>query len=143
MKCRFCGAEIPNDSTFCEECGRSLTDSDQQTNMVVSGSGYSDNTEDIVVDPEKDKTMAIAAYITWIGFIISFQSDSKNSTFTKFHLNQSLIINIVITICVLFVPLIGSLIILVFVVFWVMGIVSAIHGEMKPLPLIGNLKLIK
>lgn len=143
MKCRFCGAEIPNDSAFCEECGRSLTDSDQQTNMVVSGSGYSDNTEDIVVDPEKDKTMAIVAYITWIGFIISFQSDSKNSTFTKFHLNQSLIINIVITICVLFVPLIGSLIILAFVVFWVMGIVSAIHGEMKALPLIGNLKLIK
>ncbi len=31
MKCRFCGAEIPNDSAFCEECGRSLTDSDQQT----------------------------------------------------------------------------------------------------------------
>ncbi len=143
MKCRFCGAEIPNDSAFCEECGRSLTDSDQQTNIVVSDSGYSDNTEVIVVDPEKDKTMAIVGYITWIGFIIAFMSDSKNSTFTKFHLNQSLIIKIVITICALFIPLIGEIIILVFVVFWVMGIVSATRGEMKALPLIGNLKLIK
>lgn len=143
MKCRFCGAEIPNDSAFCEECGRSLTDSDQQTNMVVSDFGYSDNTEVIVVDPEKDKTMAIVGYITWIGFIIAFMSDSKNSTFTKFHLNQSLIIKIVITICALFIPLIGEIIILVFVVFWVMGIVSATRGEMKALPLIGNLKLIK
>ena len=161
MKCSFCGTEMPDDSAFCPECGRSVKD----TSETVIDSGESVNTgseqtvintvntyepsqvinsesDNVVVDPQKDKTMAIVGYITWIGFIIAMVSDSKNSTFTKFHLNQSLILNIASLVCT-FIPVVGGILALVVFVFWIMAIVSAVNGEMKSLPLIENVKIIK
>jgi uncharacterized membrane protein len=140
MKCNFCGKEIPDDSAFCPECGKSLN--------PIPGFKYdpSQMTEPdpdfVVVDPQKDKNMAIVAYITWIGFIIAMVSDSKNSTFTKFHLNQALILNIASIVCP-FIPLVGALLGIAVFVFWIMALISAVNGEMKSLPLIENIKIIQ
>ncbi len=80
--------------------------------------------------------------MTWIGFIIAMVSDSKNSTFTKFHLNQALILNIASIVCP-FIPLVGALLGIAVFVFWIMALISAVNGEMKSLPLIENIKIIQ
>ena len=41
-----------------------------------------------------NKTAAIAAYITWIGFIIAICIGDRSDRYVAHHLNQALVINI-------------------------------------------------
>ena len=114
--------------------------------VTASNEGYTYTdytTEDfVVVDKQRDKSMAIVAYFTWIGFVIALVSESKNSTFTKFHLNQSLVLHIA-SIAVSMIPKVGSALSAVVFVFWILGFISACQGEMKALPVISDIQLIK
>ena len=80
------------------------------------------------------KTTAIVAYIGWIGWLIAFLAGQKEDEFAKHHLNQTLILNIMALI-----PIVD---ILAFV-FWIMGLINAVQGEAKPLPIIGEWHLLK
>ena len=92
-------------------------------------------------DIEKNKTMAILA---WIIFFLPLLTDAKDSPYAKFHANQSLLVVILYVIAgVTSFFLIGFLIYPVALVFWIMGIISASQGQMKRLPLIGNIDIIK
>ena len=94
------------------------------------------------------KTTDIVAYLTVIGLIIAFVAGDKEAS--KFHLNQSLVIWLVSTVVGLvvgWVPLIGWLVSFVVGIFctvcWFIGIISAIQGTEKSVPLIGQIKLLK
>lgn len=97
------------------------------------------------------KTTSIVAYITWIGWIVAYCAGDKEGA--KFHLNQSLVIWLgsialfVARYILIFIPIIGwlaSLAASVFlIVIWVMGLIAAINQEEKPVPLVGNIKIIK
>lgn len=98
---------------------------------------------------EKNKGMAIVA---WFIFFVPLLTDAKDSKFVKFHVNQSLIFVITsfvawTVVTLLSFLLIGLLLIpivsIALIVLWIMGLMSAINGEMKRLPLIGNFNLIK
>lgn len=90
---------------------------------------------------EKHKTMAILA---WFIFFIPLLTDSKDSKYAKFHANQSLLVTLLYLIAgFTSFFLIGFLIYPVALVFWVIGILGAVNGEMKRLPIIGNIDLIK
>ena len=92
-------------------------------------------------DIEKNKTMTVLA---WIIFFIPLLTDAKDSPYAKFHANQSLLVTIMYLVAgVTSFLLIGFLIYPVALVFWIMGIISASKGEMKRLPLIGNIDIIK
>lgn len=104
-------------------------------------------------DVEKNKVLAIVGYIIPILFFIPLLSeDGKKSPFAKFHSNQQLnlllfgVIGYVVA-SILVVVLIGIILFpilwLACVVFFIMGIINVVNGEMKPLPLIGKFKLIK
>ena len=43
---------------------------------------------------KKSNTAAVAAYITWIGWIIAFLIRDKTDGFVAHHLNQALVINL-------------------------------------------------
>lgn len=86
------------------------------------------------------KTTGIVAYITWIGLLIAFLAGDKEGA--KFHINQSLVLVIASVICGI-IPIVGWIAEIVVLVFTVMGIISAVNGEEKPLPLIGGIKIIK
>jgi len=90
---------------------------------------------------EKHKTMAI---LEWIIFFIPLLTDAKDSKYAKFHANQSLLVTLLYLIAAFTsFLLIGFLIYPVALVLWVIGILSAVNGEMKRLPLIGNIDIIK
>lgn len=98
-------------------------------------------------DVSQNKTMAILSYIL---FFIPLLTSAKNSKFAIFHANQSLILLIISIaggIISGLVPVVGTLISTVVslgvLVLWVMGIINAANGEMKPLPLIGEYKILK
>lgn len=101
------------------------------------------NTSQAVVS--EGKTTAIIAYITIIGLIIAFimNNDKKNS-FAAYHIRQSLGIGLtVLALSVISVlPFLGWIVsslggIFLFVL-WIMGLISALNGREKPVPLLGE-----
>lgn len=91
------------------------------------------------------KTMATIAYITVIGLIIAFVTNSdKKNTFVSFHLRQSL--GLFVTGLALgiigMIPILGWIInilgIFVLIYMWIMGLISAINGKEKTVPLLGD-----
>jgi len=94
------------------------------------------------------KTIAIISYFTWIGWIIAFvMFNSNKSRLAAYHLRQSLTLMIlgilvyIVQIMLIFIPFLGWAIAVLLwiglVVLWVFGLIAAINGEEKPMPVIG------
>ncbi|HWN88904.1 MAG TPA: DUF4870 domain-containing protein, partial [Chitinophagaceae bacterium] len=94
------------------------------------------------------KSIAIISYFTWIGWIIAFvMFNSNKSQLAAYHIRQSLLLMIlgilcyIVQIMLVFIPFIGWAIIFLLwiglVVLWVLGLVAAINGQEKPIPVIG------
>ena len=98
-------------------------------------------------DIEKNKGMAILAYIL---FFIPLLTEAKDSKFAMFHANQSLVLVIagfvgmfasgIIPILGWF--LLGPIISIAWIVFLIVGIINAANGKMKELPLIGGIHIL-
>jgi uncharacterized membrane protein len=105
-------------------------------------------------DIEKNKTMAILAYIFWLIPLLA----ANQSKFAKYHTNQGLVLWIVIVAFWIVISIITAIlpwsllfsIAIIFTLLWlvvwlftivcvIMGIINASKGEAKPLPVIGNL----
>ena len=98
---------------------------------------------------QEGKTLAIICYLTIIGWIIAFLLHSSDRTrLAAFHLRQSLgLMVLILAIYLINYPLVsiaffGGIVSLVLnialVVFWVLGILSALKGEEKQLPFLGE-----
>ena len=89
----------------------------------------------------------IVAYLGWIGLLIAFVAGDKEAS--KFHLNQSLVLNIAGTLLgiVGIIPILGWIVALVGSIFiavcWFIGIISAIQDTEKSIPLLGKFQLLK
>ncbi|OGZ35867.1 MAG: hypothetical protein A2V60_01040 [Candidatus Portnoybacteria bacterium RIFCSPHIGHO2_01_FULL_39_19] len=90
---------------------------------------------------KKNTGMAIVAYII---FFIPLLTDAKNDPFVKYHVKQGLILFIgyVIEMFVGTIPFFGWIItpllgVILFILF-IIGIMNAINGKEKPLPVIGR-----
>ena len=93
-------------------------------------------------DIEQNKTMAIVAYLGLIGLIVVLATGAHTkSEYVKFHLNQALPLMLLSVVSA--IPFLGWIVALVVLVLWIMGIIAAAQGEMKRLPITGNLELIK
>ncbi|TBO44385.1 DUF4870 domain-containing protein [Pedobacter kyonggii] len=96
-----------------------------------------------------NKTLSIISYITIIGWLVAyFSGKDKADALLKYHLRQSLglaivniIFSVVLTIIASMVPSLSflGLIGYVFIVLWIMGIINAANGALKPVPLIGKM----
>ena len=98
----------------------------------------------------EDKTVAIVAYLTLIGFIVAIIIHSNKKTkLGAFHLRQMLgfiLTWVAVVVCqfiLIFIPILGWLDILVLwcslLVLWVLGLIAAINGQMTPMPVVGPL----
>jgi uncharacterized membrane protein len=92
----------------------------------------------------EDKTVAILSYITIIGFIAAiFMHMNQKTALGAFHLRQ--VLGLVLTglaggVCAV-VPILGWLVWFVVVIglflLWLIGLLSAVKGEMRPMPILG------
>ena len=139
---------------FCPSCGASTTGVSAKRAAQV---------EEIQADPndaEQGKVMSIISYIGILCLIPIITGDVKKSPFIKFHANQGLVLCIA-DVAWWFVSFIIGLIFgrlwilsilwsLVGFVAWagvivliILGIINAVNGKMKPLPLIGKFEILK
>jgi uncharacterized membrane protein len=90
------------------------------------------------------KIVAIAAYFSVIGLIIAFILHSNNKTeLGAYHIRQSIGIILLAIVVVLIVTVIHIWILTWIVqagllVLWILGLLSAIQGEKKPIPVLGE-----
>jgi len=91
-------------------------------------------------EKEKNVGMAVVAYIL---FFIPLLTDAKEDPFVKFHVKQGLLVFIgavlaqVLNFTIILMPL-GMLALLGVIILAVLGIINAVNGEQKELPLIGQ-----
>ena len=93
------------------------------------------------------KLFSVLAYlgILWIVGLLAANDD----LYVKYHVNQGLILFIVgiATSVISVIPIIGWIVGFVGGIFTlvcaIMGVVNAVQGQMKPLPVIGKFELIK
>jgi uncharacterized membrane protein len=108
-----------------------------------------------VAPAKEDTTIALLAYLTpilfGVGIVIAIiMHNSKKTALGAFHLRQSLgliIASIVIWMAMMvigFIPVVNMLLLILvpvvwigFFVLWVMGLISAINAQQKPLPVVG------
>jgi uncharacterized membrane protein len=109
-------------------------------------------------DVQQNKAMAVLAYFIFFVPLLA----CPQSRFARYHANQgltllicavafSIVVGILSTVLLFAVPALGlvfmfliPLVSLAFLVFGIMGIVNAVKGEMRPMPVIGGLlKIIK
>lgn len=94
---------------------------------------------------EKGKTAAITSYILIVGVLIaiSMNSGEEKNSFASFHIRQALGLSITFISLGLIIsnfdsPMISISMWIFLSVLWTYGIFTAINGETKPLPLLGN-----
>ena len=98
---------------------------------------------------KEDTTVAILAYITIIGFIIAIvMHNGKKTALGAYHLRQVLGLIVTGIACwpinfiLAFIPFLGwaAMIGIFFglIALWVMGLIAAIKGEQKPMPVLGE-----
>ena len=164
MICYNCGNEITTQGTNCPFCGSPLSaaagnrpnynqaqyDNMQQQynqNQYQQGQYNQYGYQQPQSQPMDPKSASIICYITLVGFIIACICADKNHPFVKNHLNNAAAIVICSFIsgaaCV--IPFIGWLFAFAASIFlfvcWLMGLIAAINGEVRELPLIGSIKV--
>lgn len=98
--------------------------------------------------PVEDKTVAILAYVTpilcYVGIVIAIvMHNNKKTKIGAYHLRQSLgllclsLANVVFSLIPL-IGLLGMIVGLGIFVLWILGLVNAINGVQKPIPVVGE-----
>ena len=91
-----------------------------------------------------NRALAMCLYTGLLALIFGFVARDNSDEFITHHLNQALVILIGCVIsCFLSFILIGIALGIFLLVVTIMGMVSAYNGEMKELPLIGKIKIVK
>jgi uncharacterized membrane protein len=165
--CGNCGTQAQDGVKFCPKCGQAMGGAAGASPEGQQAQGAPDYappvvpgapTQGDISDAQNGKTMGILAYILF--FIPLLTGAHKTSPFVKYHTNQGTVLFIcaaaygivyaVLSAILIFIPVIGWLLItilgiasLLIVVLCVVGIINAVNGRMKPLPLIGGINIIK
>ncbi len=153
MFCANCGKEVAENMSFCPECGaKLLRPNNEPEPEVLHESEYEEvpprqeYQQDIpndgptayyrANDPQTNRVFGIVSYLTWIGWIVAAIMGDKDDEFVKFHLNQSLCLNVISLILAILcvIPIVNIIcIILLIVVFivWLIAFINACAGNMK------------
>ena len=166
--CGNCGTKIDEGVKFCPGCGQAVeapateqikTEATEQPRAEQAQGQQNDlsakvanlnNTKDTTDqfdkdDIEKNKAMGLLAYILFFIPLLA----AKDSPFAKYHTNQGLVLFIcgLISSVVWIIPILGWIVApilsLVITVFAVIGIINALNGKAKELPIIGKYRILK
>lgn len=153
--CPKCGVEVAEDAKFCNACGASLQAEAAKTEdakSAVDSVKELNNTKDTTsefdpADIEKNKVLCLFSYLG-ILFLIPLLA-CQDSKFARYHVNQGIILflaNLILG-AVAVIPILGWIVggvgsIIAFVLM-IIGIVNAVQGRAKELPIIGKYRLLK
>ncbi len=146
--CGTCGTKVDEGINFCPSCGNAMT-ANAATQQKAAGQ---EQTASQAVtfdakDIEANKLMAVLGYILFFIPLLA----AKDSPYAKFHANQGLILfiaGVAVGIIGSIIPILGWFLILPFGslivgILGIVGIINAIGGKAKELPVIGKFKIIK
>ncbi len=149
--CKNCGTQLDDQAKFCPECGVSAGEPEKTvdfTEKLVALNDTHDTTAEFdKEDIEKNKGMAILAYLSWLVLIPLFAA--SNSKFAHYHCNQGIVLWLAGVVASIFgfIPVVRWIVppILGVVTFIlsVLGIINAATGKAKELPLIGKYRILK
>ncbi len=175
--CGKCGTQITEDAKFCPSCGAKIEAAEpvpapapapqtepephaEQPDVMAKLQALNDTVDTTAefdpADIEKNKLMAILAYLSWLVLVPIFAA--KDSKFARFHANQGLVLAITEIAWWIISAVVGSilsaiklgflaslldLVGLVFLLMLVLGILNAANGKAKELPVIGKFKILK
>ena len=159
--CGKCGTKVDEGVKFCPSCGNPMEAPapEQQVQTQQAQAQQSDlsakvtnlnNTADITEqfdkdDIEKNKVMGLLAYILFFIPLLA----AKDSPFARYHANQGLVLFLaaILSSVILIIPILGWIIApilsIVITVLAVIGIINALNGKAKELPIIGKFKILK
>ena len=135
--CEQCGVSLNDGAKFCHACGAATTGE---------------------ADVRENRAMAVIAYVPFLFLLPLLTGDHKRSPFVLFHTNQGAVLTvafvaawILITFFPAVVPIIGVIIAFIlspiigigWLVLFILGVINAINGTHKRLPLIGAFTIIK
>ena len=145
--CQTCGKELDDKAEFCDGCGQA-----QSTNVTQQTPPVGQTTQPPVAgaysadDIEKNKVMAALAYFLFFLPLVV----CPDSPFGRYHANQGLlllIVGIAGGVILGIIPIIGWILLPFFyiavAVFAIIGLMNALKGLAKPLPLFGKFQIIK
>ncbi|UZH56167.1 hypothetical protein JRG66_04695 [Salinimicrobium tongyeongense] len=96
-------------------------------------------------DKTEDITIAVIAYLTIIGLVVAFvMNNEKKDAFAAWHIRQSMGLTVlgIAVFAIGMVPILGWLISffgsLFLLYLWIMGLINAINGKVKPVPVLGS-----
>lgn len=169
MICTQCGTQNPDNGAFCVGCGQALQQAAPQYAPPPQqyAAPAAAPVDDEAKDAQDNKIMGILAYLSWLVLVPIF--DAKDSKYAKFHANQGVVLaagELAIWILQAIVRAIfpyhysatllytrGPIYGILSAVFWIaqiglyvlaiIGLLAAIKGEKKELPLIGKFKILK
>ncbi|MBQ8732420.1 MAG: hypothetical protein IJY82_06300 [Oscillospiraceae bacterium] len=142
--CPKCGVELQDTDTACQACGwvkeEPAAEAEQAT-AAASVLDTSDRTAEFdPADMEKNKIWAILGFIFPVLFFVPLVIDGGTSKYGRWLANQQLIIFVAsLILSMISCGILG----IVALVFQIMGIVYAVQGKAKDLPLISKLEIIK
>ncbi len=153
--CPKCGVEVAEDAKFCNICGAPLTEEQpkpEEKKFAVDSVKELNNTKDTTAefdpaDIEKNKILCLFSYLG-ILFLIPLLA-CQDSKFARYHVNQGIILflaNLILS-AVAIIPILGWIAggigsIIAFVLM-IIGIINAVQGKAKELPIIGKFRLLK
>ena len=166
--CGNCGTKIDDHAKFCPGCGKAVeapateqikTEATEQPKAEQAQGQQNDlsakianlnNTKDTTDqfdkdDIEKNKAMGLLAYILFFIPLLA----AKDSPFARYHANQGLVLFLcgLISSVLWIIPILGWIIApilsIVITVLAVIGIINALNGKAKELPIIGKFKILK
>ncbi len=153
--CSSCGNHIDDNVKFCPVCGA-------RTENQSKGSSFQAKLEDFINnftntanttseytadDINKNRHMAVLAYFGLLFLVPLFAA--KDSLFARYHTNQGIILFIVqsVGVAATQIPVAGWAAAAVVNVFttalFIIGVINALKGEAKELPLIGRFRILK
>ncbi|GKH50738.1 hypothetical protein CE91St46_18490 [Eubacteriales bacterium] len=163
--CGQCGNQYEDSAKFCPSCGTPNTgrqpseaaaaQTAQHAYQPPIAPGAPGKTE--LRDAQENKGMAVLAYLIFLIPLLA----AKESKFARYHTNQGLVLFLAAVVYGILFSVLSSIL---FAVSWrlgltvtsilglvgwaftalaVIGIVHACKGEMKPLPLLGGITILK
>ncbi len=169
--CNNCGSKIDDGARFCPECGapvvpekRDAEPWEEEKKDLGTRISELNDTPDTTAefdrsDIESNKVMAVLAYLGLLVLVPLFAA--RESKYARFHTNQGLVLAItefawtfvtriivsvfeaVNTSVASIVDGICGIANILFVVLLIMGIVNAVKGRAKELPVIGKITILK